>query len=71
MDRPGFKLLMEGVKNGEFDMVAVWKIDRLSRNLTHLLKAFEDFQKNNVSFYSLKENIDFTGPIGRLTFQIF
>jgi DNA invertase Pin-like site-specific DNA recombinase len=52
-------------------MVAVWKIDRLSRTLSHLLTTFEKLQDAKVSFFSLKENIDFSGPIGRLTFQIF
>lgn len=71
LNRPKFKELMECVKRKEVDLVAVWKIDRLSRNLSHLLFAFEEMQKYGVSFYSLKENVDFTGPIGKLTFQIF
>lgn len=71
LNRLGFKNMMEAVKRKEFDIIAVWKIDRLSRNLSHLLKCFEDFQKHQVSFYSLKENVDFSGAIGKLTFQIF
>src|SRR3989339_93128 len=71
LDRPGYKRMMEMAKQGHFDVVAVWKIDRMSRNLTHLLKVFEDLQKYGVSFYSLKENVDFSGSIGKLTFQIF
>ncbi len=71
LDRPAYKKMMEDAKKGKFDMVAVWKIDRLSRNLTHLLKTFESLKNYQVSFFSLKENIDFSGAIGRLTFQIF
>lgn len=71
LNRPAFQKMMEAAKKQEFDIVAVWKIDRLSRNLTHLLKTFEDLRKYWVSFYSLKENIDFSGPVWRLTFQIF
>ena len=71
LNRPGFKQMMEDAKAGKFDMVAVWKIDRLSRNLSHLLSVFETLQKQKVGFFSLKENIDFTWPIGKLTFQIF
>jgi DNA invertase Pin-like site-specific DNA recombinase len=37
--------MMEKVRNKEFDLVAVWKIDRLSRNLTHLLKTFEELKE--------------------------
>lgn len=71
MNRPALKRMMDDAKAGKFDMIAVWKIDRFSRNLSHLLGAFEMLQKNKVGFFSLKENIDFSGPIGKLTFQIF
>lgn len=71
LNRAGFKKMMEDAKKWEFDIVAVWKIDRMSRNLTHLLKVFEDLRNHNVFFFSLKENIDFSGPVWRLTFQIF
>lgn len=63
--------MMQDAKDGKFDMIAVWKIDRLSRNLSHLLSTFEILQGYKVGFFSHKENIDFTGPIGKLTFQIF
>ena len=49
----------------------VWKIDRLSRSLKHLIAIFEEFQRHDVSIISIQENIDFKGPIGNLIFQIF
>lgn len=63
--------MIKDANNGEFDMIAVWKIDRMSRNLSHLLKTFEDLKEHGVWFYSVKENIDFSWPIWKLTFQIF
>ncbi len=71
LNRPEYKRLMKDIKAKKYDMVAVWKIDRLSRNLSHLLATFESLQWDKVGFFSLKENIDFSGPIGKLTFQIF
>lgn len=71
LNRPQYKKMIEDAKEGKFDIVAVWKIDRLSRNLSHLLGTFEILQNNKVGFYSLKENVDFSGPIWKLTFQIF
>lgn len=71
LNRPAYKQMIEDAKKGEFDMIAVWKIDRMSRNLSHLLKTFEDLKQYGVGFYSVKENIDFSGPIWKLTFQIF
>jgi site-specific DNA recombinase len=60
LNRDGFKRMMKDAEAKKFDMIAVWKIDRLSRNLSHLLSTFETFQKYKVGFFSLKENIDFT-----------
>jgi len=71
LQRPGYKQMIEDAKKWEFDMIAVWKIDRMSRNLSHLLKTFEDLKQYGVWFYSVKENIDFSWPIWKLTFQIF
>jgi len=71
MERGELKRLLKMAKNGEFDLVLVWKIDRISRSLSDLLQIFETLNKNGVSFASLKEDIDFTGAIGKLIFQIF
>ena len=71
LNRPEYKRMIEDAKKWEFDIIAVWKIDRLSRNLSHLLKIFEDLKDYWVWFYSVKENIDFSSAIWKLTFQIF
>ncbi len=69
--RAGLKKLLVDVRAKKFDAVLVWKIDRLSRTLKHLLNLFEEFKDNKVSFISVQENIDFRGPIGSLIFQVF
>jgi len=71
VNRENLNRLREDVKAGKFDAVLVWKIDRLSRCLQHLLFLFDEFKENKVSFISMKENIDFKGAIGSLIFQIF
>jgi len=71
INREGLNALREGVRAKKFDAVLVWKIDRLSRSLKHLITLFEEMEKHGVSFISVQENIDFRGPIGRLIFQIF
>jgi DNA invertase Pin-like site-specific DNA recombinase len=71
LSRPELDRLRKDVQAGKYESVLVWKIDRLSRNLKHLLMVFEEFEKAEVSFMSLQENIDFKGPIGKLIFQIF
>lgn len=71
LNRKSFLKMMEGVKAKKFDAVLVWKIDRLSRSLKHLLHTFEVMKDSGVSFISVQENIDFRGAIGGLIFQIF
>lgn len=71
LDRPQFKKMIKVIEKEEIDLVVVYKIDRISRNLTHLLNVFQKFQNHNVSIYSIKENIDFSNSIGRLAFHMF
>lgn len=71
LSRPQLDRLRKDVEAKKYDAVLVWKIDRLSRNLKHLINVFEELQHHEVSFMSLQENIDFKGPIGNLIFQIF
>ena len=70
-ERKELKRMLKMAKEGEFDLVLVWKIDRISRSLTDLLEIFETLHKHGVGFASLKEDIDFTGAVGKLIFQIF
>lgn len=69
--RPNLQKLIELVKEEKVDLVLVWKIDRLSRNLSDLLELFEVMDSHGVGFASMKEDLDFTGTIGKLIFQIF
>lgn len=71
LNRPALNRLREDVKKKKFDAVVVWKIDRFSRSLKHLINLFEELEESNVSFISMQENIDFRGPMGRLIYQIF
>lgn len=70
LNRTALNRLREAIKAKQFDAVLVWKIDRLSRSLQHLLVIFEEMEKNQVGFISLQENLDFRGPVGKLIFQI-
>jgi DNA invertase Pin-like site-specific DNA recombinase len=64
--RTGLDRLMQRLRNKEFGVVAVVKLDRLGRNLKHLLQLIEEFRNKNVQFVSLSENIDTNTPQGRL-----
>src|SRR4249920_1348101 len=47
-----------------------WRLDRLGRNLKHLITLLEELQALGVSFVSLAEGIDATTPAGKLQMHI-
>ncbi len=48
----------------------VWRLDRLGRNLRHLVTFLDDLQALGVAFVSLGEGIDCTTPAGRLQLHV-
>ncbi len=70
MNRPGFQELMEDVKRDILDVVMVYKLDRISRNVQEFSAMYDIFQQHNVSFVSVKESFDTTTPMGRTVMYI-
>ncbi len=68
-DRPGLNKTLEYVRAG--DSIVVWRLDRLGRNLKHLIEVVEGLEKRGVGFVSLQEGFDTTTNGGKLVFQIF
>lgn len=68
--RPGIQKLLQDAQNNRFDEVVVWKNSRIARNVRELLEMVEIFDKNDINFVSLSENINRDNPIGRFTFTL-
>src|SRR3546814_17944443 len=51
-------------------VLAVWKLDRLSRSLKDLLLILDRVEKARAGFRSLTENIDSTTAYGRMIMQM-
>lgn len=63
-DRPDLQRMLNDIKN--FDVVVVYKLDRLSRSQRDTMELIEDkFLKNDVEFVSLTETIDTSTSFGR------
>jgi DNA invertase Pin-like site-specific DNA recombinase len=67
--RPALDRLLVDARRRRFDVLVCWRLDRLGRNLKHLI-TLEDLQALGVAFVSLAEGIDATTPTGRLQMQI-
>ena len=70
MNRPSFKELMEDVASKKLDVVMVYKLDRISRNVQEFSAMYDTMQKNDVAFISVKESFDTSTPIGRTVMYI-
>lgn len=68
--RPELDRLMRDANRGDFEAVAVWKLDRFGRSLRHLVNALAELEARGITFVSLRDNIDLSTPAGRLMFQI-
>jgi DNA invertase Pin-like site-specific DNA recombinase len=67
---PALDRLLVDARRRRFDVLVCWRLDRLGRNLKHLITLLEDLQALGVAFVSLAEGIDATTPAGRLQMQI-
>lgn len=68
--RPSFQELMQDVMKNELDVVMVYKLDRISRNVREFSAMYETFEEHGVSFVSVKESFDTSTPIGRTVMYI-
>ncbi len=68
-DRPGLAQALEYVRTG--DTLVVWRLDRLGRSLSHLIKVTTGLEHRGIGFKSLQEGIDTTTSGGKLVFHIF
>ena len=51
-------------------MLVCWRLDRLGRNLRHLILLLDELSAVGVAFVSLAEGIDATTPAGRLQLHV-
>ena len=68
--RPALDRLLVDAKRRQFDVLICWRLDRLGRNLRHLVTLLDELDVIGVSFVSLGEGIDCTTPAGRLQLHV-
>jgi DNA invertase Pin-like site-specific DNA recombinase len=71
-DRPGLASCLKALREG--DTLVVWKLDRLGRDLRHLVNIVHDLTARGIGFRVLTGHgatIDTTSASGKLVFGIF
>lgn len=69
-ERPAFQRLLADVTAGRVDVVAVYKIDRLSRSLLDFTRLMEAFRVHGVTFVSVTQQFSTTTSVGRMTLNL-
>jgi site-specific DNA recombinase len=70
LQRPGLQQLLAAVEAGHVSHVLVWRLDRLSRNLSDLIMLADTFGELGVALHSVSENLDLSSASGRMFYNI-
>lgn len=70
LQRPALQRLMTEIEAGRIDIVVVYKIDRLTRNLSDFARLVDVFDRKGISFVSVTQQFNTTSSMGRLTLNI-
>jgi len=70
MKRPAFNEMLADAKKRSFDVLLVYKLDRLSRSLKDLITTLDELQALEIDFISYDNGLDTTTPTGRLLFHV-
>ena len=65
IDRPEFQRMLKMEEEKPFNVLIVYRLDRISRNIADFSNLMNELTKLNTSFVSIKEQFDTKTPMGR------
>ena len=68
--RPEFQQMLDDIKNYKIKTIIVYRLDRISRNVSDFCKLKDKLAKYNVDFMSVTENFDTSTPMGTAMLMI-
>ena len=68
--RPGLDRLLAAARRRDFDILVVWRSDRLFRSLSNMVAALGELSALGIAFVSVTEPFDTTTPQGRLLLHL-
>lgn len=69
--RPALAELMAYARRGQFDVLMVWRFDRLSRSVKHFLGVVDELRQVRVDLVSQEQSLDTTTAMGSFTLTMF
>ena len=70
LNRPDFKKMMDAAKKHRFQAIIVYRLDRISRNISDFAGLIEELSRLDIAFISIKEQFDTGTPMGRAMMYI-
>jgi len=70
LERPDLQRALADARLGRFDLLLVYRVDRLSRSVRGLAQILEELDHANVAFRSATEPFDTATPAGRMMVQM-
>ena len=70
LDRPDFKRMMKAARSHELRAIVVYRLDRISRNISDFSTLIEELGRLDVAFLSIREQFDTGSPMGRAMMYI-
>ena len=69
-NRLAYQRLMADARQKKFDVVIIWKLTRLGRNMLDVLQTVEELLSLGIGLYSISEQFDITTSSGKLMLQL-
>lgn len=70
LNRPDFKRMMRAARERRFRAVVVYRLDRISRNISDFSALIEELGRLDIDFVSIRESFDTSSPMGRAMMYI-
>ena len=70
LNRPAFQQMLGAARSHELSSIVVYRLDRISRNISDFSTLIEELSRLGVAFISIKEQFDTGTPMGRAMMYI-
>lgn len=70
LNRPAFQQMLRAARDHEISAIVVYRLDRISRNISDFSTLIEELSRLGVAFISIREQFDTGSPMGRAMMYI-